>query len=161
MPKRLQRAAGAALLGGSNTRHVESHMSAEEADPTGAFAAREIVSTRLVGAARELVFKAFTDPDHLAHWWGPNGFTNTFHEFDLRPGGTWRFVMHGPAGGRSPAECHPDSLSGGCRPSRVSVDEAQNQLRQPGRGSERTSVISVLPFLSLPTRSGSTAWSLN
>jgi len=73
-------------------------MSAEGADPTLAFAAREIVSTRVVGAARELVFKAFTDPDHLARWWGPQGFTNTFHEFDLRPGGTWRFVMHGPDG---------------------------------------------------------------
>jgi uncharacterized protein YndB with AHSA1/START domain len=73
-------------------------MSAEEADPSGVLAAREIVSTRVVGAAREVVFKAFTDPDHLVHWWGPKGFTNTFHEFDLRPGGTWRFVMHGPDG---------------------------------------------------------------
>jgi uncharacterized protein YndB with AHSA1/START domain len=73
-------------------------MSAGEADPPGALAAREIISTRVVGAARELVFKALTDPDHLAHWWGPKGFTNTFHEFDLRPGGTWRFVMHGPDG---------------------------------------------------------------
>jgi uncharacterized protein YndB with AHSA1/START domain len=34
----------------------------------------------------------------LACWWGPNGFTNTFHEFDLKPGGTWQFVMHGPDG---------------------------------------------------------------
>jgi hypothetical protein len=54
---------------------------AEEADPTGALAAREIVSTRVVDAARERVFKAFTDPDHLVHWWGPKGFTNTFQEF--------------------------------------------------------------------------------
>ncbi len=73
-------------------------MSAEAANPTGALAARVIVSTRVVGAARELVFKAFTDPDHLVHWWGPKGFTNTFQEFDLRPGGTWRFVMHAPDG---------------------------------------------------------------
>jgi uncharacterized protein YndB with AHSA1/START domain len=73
-------------------------MPAEETDPTGALAAREIVSTRVVGAARELVFKAFSDPDHLVHWWGPKGFTNTFQEFDLWPGGTWRFVMHGPDG---------------------------------------------------------------
>jgi len=34
----------------------------------------------------------------LARWWGPNGFTNTFQEFDIRPGGAWRFVMHGPDG---------------------------------------------------------------
>ncbi|MDQ2942689.1 MAG: SRPBCC family protein, partial [Candidatus Dormibacteraeota bacterium] len=59
---------------------------------------REIISTRVFGAPRELVFKAFSDPAWLVHWWGPKGFTNTFHMFDLRPGGFWRFVMHGPDG---------------------------------------------------------------
>ena len=59
---------------------------------------REIVSTHVFDAPRELVFKAWTDPDHLARWWGPQGFTSTFHEFDLRPGGLWRFVLHGPDG---------------------------------------------------------------
>jgi uncharacterized protein YndB with AHSA1/START domain len=59
---------------------------------------REIVTTRVFDAPRELVFEAWTDPDHLARWWGPQGFTSTFHEFDLRPGGVWRFVMHGPDG---------------------------------------------------------------
>jgi uncharacterized protein YndB with AHSA1/START domain len=44
------------------------------------------------------VYKAWSDPVHLAQWWGPKGFSNTFHEFDLRPGGSWRFVMHGPNG---------------------------------------------------------------
>ncbi len=44
------------------------------------------------------MFTAFADPDHLVRWWGPKGFTNTFHEFDFRPGGTWRFVMQGPDG---------------------------------------------------------------
>ena len=59
---------------------------------------REIVSTRVVGAPRDRVFRAFADPEELARWWGPKGFTNTFHEFDMRPGGTWRFVMRGPDG---------------------------------------------------------------
>jgi uncharacterized protein YndB with AHSA1/START domain len=59
---------------------------------------REIVSTRVINAPRELVFRAWTEPDHLARWWGPKGFTNTFHECDVRPGGKWRFVMHGPNG---------------------------------------------------------------
>lgn len=58
----------------------------------------EIVSSRVFAAAREVVFRAFTDPDRLARWWGPKGFTNTFQEFDPRPGGAWRFVMHGPDG---------------------------------------------------------------
>jgi uncharacterized protein YndB with AHSA1/START domain len=64
----------------------------------GAPADREVVSTRVFDVPREQVFRAFSDPRRLARWWGPNGFTNTFHEFDLRPGGAWRFVMHGPDG---------------------------------------------------------------
>jgi uncharacterized protein YndB with AHSA1/START domain len=59
---------------------------------------REIVSTRVLNAPRELVFKAWTDPDQLVHWWGPKGFTATSQEFDPRPGGVWRFVLHGPDG---------------------------------------------------------------
>ncbi|MFM1650544.1 SRPBCC family protein [Brevibacillus sp. B_LB10_24] len=58
----------------------------------------ELVTTRLIDAPRDLVFQAWTSPEYLAQWWGPKGFTNTFHEFDLRPGGTWKFVMHGPDG---------------------------------------------------------------
>lgn len=57
---------------------------------------REIVSSRIFTSPRELVFKAWSDPDHLKNWWGPAGFTNTFEAFDFRPGGRWRFVMHGP-----------------------------------------------------------------
>src|SRR3954464_6974153 len=59
---------------------------------------REIVAVRVFDAPRELVWKLWTDPHHVAQWWGPNGFTNTIHEMDVRPGGVWRFVMHGPDG---------------------------------------------------------------
>ena len=59
---------------------------------------REIVTTRQLKAQRELVFHALSDPGHLAEWWGPKGFRNTFDEFDLRPGGAWRFTMHAPDG---------------------------------------------------------------
>jgi len=59
---------------------------------------REIVMERIFNAPRELVFEAWTDPKHVAQWWGPKGFTNTFQEIDVRPGGVWRFVMHGPDG---------------------------------------------------------------
>jgi uncharacterized protein YndB with AHSA1/START domain len=65
---------------------------------------RELVTSRLIDAPRERVFSAFGDPAHLAQWWGPKGFTSTFHEFDLRSGGTWRFTMHGPDGGSYPNE---------------------------------------------------------
>lgn len=70
----------------------------ENGKPGNATTDREIVTTRVLSTSRELVFNAWTDPDHLVHWWGPKGFSNTFHEFDLRPGGAWSFVMHGPDG---------------------------------------------------------------
>ena len=57
---------------------------------------RSIIASRLLDAPCELVFLAFTEPRYLAQWWGPNGFTTTTHSFDFRPGGVWRFVMHGP-----------------------------------------------------------------
>ena len=59
---------------------------------------RSIVGTRKFDAPRALVFSAWTDAKHLAQWWGPNGFTTTTYSFDFRPGGIWRFVMHGPDG---------------------------------------------------------------
>ena len=59
---------------------------------------RAIIGTREFDAPRELVFAAWTDPKHLAQWWGPNGFSTTTMSFELRPGGVWRFVMHGPDG---------------------------------------------------------------
>jgi uncharacterized protein YndB with AHSA1/START domain len=59
---------------------------------------REIVLSREFDAPRELVWQAYTDPQHLPQWWGPDGFTNTVHEIDVRVGGTWRFTMHGPDG---------------------------------------------------------------
>ncbi len=59
---------------------------------------REISTSRVFDAPREAVFRAISDPTQLVLWWGPNGFTNTFQEFDFREGGNWRFVMHGPDG---------------------------------------------------------------
>lgn len=57
-----------------------------------------IITTRLIAAPRELVWKALTTPEHLQHFWGPDGFTNTFRQFDLRVGGQALFTMHGPDG---------------------------------------------------------------
>lgn len=59
---------------------------------------RELVFTRVFDAPRELVFAAWTQPEHVTHWWGPDGFRTTIQEMDVRPGGTWRFVLHGPDG---------------------------------------------------------------
>ena len=59
---------------------------------------RSIIGKRVLNAPRALVFSVWSDPKHLAQWWGPNGFTTTTRTFDFRPGGVWRFVMHGPDG---------------------------------------------------------------
>ena len=59
---------------------------------------REIVITRVLKAPRDLVFEAWTKPEHVAQWFGPNGFTITTSAMEVRVGGTWRFVMHGPDG---------------------------------------------------------------
>ena len=59
---------------------------------------RSIIGSRVLDAPRALVFSVWTDPNHLAQWWGPNGFTTTTHAYDFRPVGVWRFVMHGPDG---------------------------------------------------------------
>ena len=59
---------------------------------------REIVLSRVFDAPRALVWQAFTDPERLAHWWGPRGFTTRTQRMNVRPGGDWRFVMIGPDG---------------------------------------------------------------
>jgi uncharacterized protein YndB with AHSA1/START domain len=59
---------------------------------------REIVITRLLDAPRELAFSAWTDPEKVVKWWGPNGFSITIERMDVRPGGVWKYVMHGPDG---------------------------------------------------------------
>lgn len=59
---------------------------------------RQITITRVINAPVARVWEAWTTPAHLINWWGPDGFTNTFHEIDIREGGVWRFMMHGPDG---------------------------------------------------------------
>ena len=59
---------------------------------------REVITTRLFDATPEQMFAAWSDPNHLSKWWGPSGFTNTFHAFDFTPGGQWDFTMHSPDG---------------------------------------------------------------
>jgi uncharacterized protein YndB with AHSA1/START domain len=63
-----------------------------------------IVITRTVKAERDLVWRVLTEADHIKHFWGPNGFTNTITQMDVQVGGVWRFVMHGPA--------NPDGTAG-------------------------------------------------
>lgn len=59
---------------------------------------REIIITRTVNAPRDRVWRAFTTKEELEQWWGPNGFSVTTESCDIREGGEWRFMMHGPDG---------------------------------------------------------------
>jgi uncharacterized protein YndB with AHSA1/START domain len=59
---------------------------------------RELILTRVFDAPRSLVFKAWTEPEHLMRWWGPRGFTTTIIRNEVRPGGAYRFHMRGPEG---------------------------------------------------------------
>jgi uncharacterized protein YndB with AHSA1/START domain len=68
-------------------------------DPSAA-----VATERTLPADPRTVFAAFEQPDRLARWWGPSGFTNTFERFEFEPGGRWVFVMHGPNGASYPNE---------------------------------------------------------
>ena len=76
---------------GQTLERLASHVATTASD-------REIIATRVFNAPRELVFNAWSDPQHLAQWWGPRGFTTTTHSMDFRAGGIWRFTMHSPTG---------------------------------------------------------------
>jgi uncharacterized protein YndB with AHSA1/START domain len=58
----------------------------------------EIYITRIYDAPVKLVWDAWTDPKQVAKWWGPRGFTITTHNMDIKTGGTWNYIMHGPDG---------------------------------------------------------------
>ena len=76
---------------------------------------RSIIGVREFDAPRDLVFSVWTDPKHLAQWWGPNGFTTTTHSFEMRPGGVFVVVdrigkiegsCHDTFSLSSPRTCH-------------------------------------------------------
>jgi uncharacterized protein YndB with AHSA1/START domain len=64
--------------------------------------AREIAITRVFDAPRDMVFGAWIDPKAIGQWWGPRGFTTTTYSMEVRPGGVWKYTMHGPDGTNYP-----------------------------------------------------------
>ncbi|MBN9400213.1 MAG: SRPBCC family protein ['Candidatus Kapabacteria' thiocyanatum] len=89
----------------------------------------DLVLTRVFDAPRDLVFKAWTEPAMLLKWWGPRGFTNTFHEIDVRPGGRWLFIMHGPDGVDYPNQIVFDEV---IRPERLVYTHGSGVEGDPG-----------------------------
>lgn len=66
--------------------------------PAPTTAEPQLLLTRVFDAPRELVFRAWSDPEHLARWWGPHGFTTPHCTIDFREGGAWHFCMRSPEG---------------------------------------------------------------
>ncbi len=71
---------------------------ANNGDPNTTTPEQELVITRVFDAPRELVFKTWTEPEHLVRWWGPKGYTTPFCTIDLRPGGIMHHCMRSPEG---------------------------------------------------------------
>lgn len=91
-----------AIVGNQQTmKRLETHlieMSTMANDSALQATEWELVITRIFDAPSELVFNAWIDPALVVGWWGPEGFTTTISEMNVRPGGLWKFVLHGPDG---------------------------------------------------------------
>lgn len=79
------------------------------------FPERDIVSPRHLAVSAAAAYAAFADPERLARWWGPKGFTNTMQLFELRPGGRWEILMHAPNGESYPNASIFVEIIPGCR----------------------------------------------
>lgn len=66
---------------------------------------RTITSGRLFPVDQKTLYRSWADPAWKIQWWGPKGFTNTFHVHELNAGGRWSFIMHGPDGQNYDNEC--------------------------------------------------------
>ncbi len=94
-----------ALEGAKQTlARLAEHLAATAPSTTAENTARDFVISRTFAAPRELVWKAWTEPKHMAQWWGPHNFTNPVCEMDVRVGGQYRIVMRGPEGDEYPLE---------------------------------------------------------
>jgi uncharacterized protein YndB with AHSA1/START domain len=96
---------------------------------------REITVSRVFDAPRELVWEAWTDPRHVVHWWGPNGFTTTIEKMDVRPGGVWKHVMHGPDGTDYP---NKSTFTEVVKPERICFLHGGSRKGDPGVQFEAT-----------------------
>ena len=112
---------------------------------------REIVMTRVFDAPRHLVFDAWTKPELLARWFGPRGWTVPVCEIDLRPGGTYRFVLRGPDGSEIGMRGVYREI---VRPDRLVCTEAYDGFSEVGWRPEDESVVTTV----LTEDDGKTTW---
>ncbi|WP_286228518.1 SRPBCC family protein [Neobacillus mesonae] len=91
---------------------------------------KEIIVKRVFNASRDLIWKAWTQPEHLKNWWGPKGFSITTSEFEMKPGGIWRFIMKGPDGVEYPNKITFKEI---VKPERLVYTSADDIEGDPGR----------------------------
>lgn len=104
-------------------------MTAKKNKPMEPAANREIVISRVVDAPQELVWQAMTDPKHVVQWWGPRGFSMTIETMEVRVGGIWKHVMHGPDGTDYPNKSVFTEVS---KPERLCFSHGGGAKGQPG-----------------------------
>jgi uncharacterized protein YndB with AHSA1/START domain len=112
----------------------------------------EFVISRALDAPRDLVWKAFTDPEHLKHWWGPKGFTVIHSKMDLRLGGTYHYGMRAPNGLPMWGKFVFREIVAPERMVFISSfsDEAGGTTRHPGQMSWPLEIRSAFTFEELP-----------
>jgi uncharacterized protein YndB with AHSA1/START domain len=110
-------------------------MTAKRADFAADMSDREIVISRVFDAPRELVWEAWTDPRQVVNWWGPQGFSTTIDEMDVRPGGAWRLTMHGPDGAEYPNKSIFIEV---VKPERIVYSHGGGKKGAPGANFEAT-----------------------
>jgi uncharacterized protein YndB with AHSA1/START domain len=104
---------------------------------------REIVITRIFQAP-QLVWDAWTQPQHVVQWWGPRGFNTRVNELDLRPGGVWRYVMVGPDGAEYPVKGVFREV---VPPQRfVTTDEFDEEFEHPAAGDLPKGIVLTATF---------------
>jgi uncharacterized protein YndB with AHSA1/START domain len=92
--------------------------------------------SRVFDAPRDLVWEAFTDPEHAKQWMGPKGFTTTHFEQDARPGGRWRACLH--QSGEWKGQKYPDMWQGGVFKEIVPPERVVYTFAWEGEGGQPT-----------------------
>jgi hypothetical protein len=130
----VRRAAELGSSGKNSYRLPQSMKASSETNPPGA----ALSTARVLSASPAQVFAAFAQAERLAQWWGPEGFTNTFTQFEFKPGGRWVFVMHGPDGASYPNE----SVFREIQPAARIVMPATRRWTGEGKAKERCCCLS-------------------
>lgn len=139
----------AAYLTGMEAGWTQSLDKLQAEFPEDEINARTILVSRIVSAPQELVWDAITDPKKIVHWWGPRGFTNTIEVMDLRPGGQWKHIMHGPDGTDYPNESVFEEIT---KPSRLVFTHTGGKLGGPSADFRSTWTFDALgPSMTVVT----------